>query len=103
MLYGHRNDLDGYAKAATVFDKALHEFMTQMRDEDILIITADHGCDPTWSGSDHTREKIPVLFFGKNIVSKALLPMRTFSDIGQTIAVHLGIERLANGKAAELR
>ena len=48
-------------------------------------------------------EKIPVLFFGKNIVSKALLPMRTFSDIGQTIAVHLGIERLANGKAAELR
>ena len=48
-------------------------------------------------------KKIPVLFFGKNIVSKALLPMRTFSDIGQTIAVHLGIERLANGKAAELR
>ena len=64
MLYGHRNDLDGYAKAATVFDKALHEFMTQMRDEDILIITADHGCDPGFKGTDHSREYTPMLMYG---------------------------------------
>ena len=85
------------------FDDRLPELLRLLKQDDLLLVTADHGCDPTWSGSDHTREKIPVLFFGKNIVSKVLLPMRTFSDIGQTIAVHLGIERLANGKAAELR
>ena len=75
MLYGHRNDLDGYAKAATVFDKALHEFMTQMRDEDILIITADHGCDPGFKGTDHSREYTPMLMYGKDVKG----------DIAQTI------------------
>ena len=101
--FGHRRDVEGYGEGLEYFDDRLPELLRLLKQDDLLLVTADHGCDPTWSGSDHTREKIPVLFFGKNIVSKALLPMRTFSDIGQTIAVHLGIERLANGKAAELR
>ena len=101
--FGHRRDVEGYGEGLEYFDDRLPELLRLLKQDDLLLVTADHGCDPTWSGSDHTREKIPVLFFGKNIVSKDLLPMRTFSDIGQTIAVHLGIERLANGKAAELR
>ena len=86
MLYGHRNDLDGYAKAATVFDKALHEFMTQMRDEDILIITADHGCDPGFKGTDHSREYTPMLMYGKDVKAGVNLGTRAcFGDIAQTI------------------
>lgn len=86
MLYGHRNDLGGYAKAATVFDKALHEFMTQMRDEDILIITADHGCDPGFKGTDHSREYTPMLMYGKDVKAGVNLGTRAcFGDIAQTI------------------
>lgn len=101
--FGHRRDTKGYGEGLEYFDTRLPEMLAVLKPEDLLLITADHGCDPTWSGSDHTREKIPVLFFGKGVVSQALTPMRTFSDIGQTIADHLGIERLTNGTAADLR
>ena len=99
MLYGHRRDVIGYAKALEDFDKRLPEFEKQMKNGDLAIITADHGCDPTWKGSDHTRENIPVLAFGPEIKPGPIGKRKTFSDIGQTIAKHLAIEPLECGMA----
>ncbi|MBQ5501998.1 MAG: phosphopentomutase, partial [Selenomonas sp.] len=87
MQYGHRRDIDGYAQAATVFDKQLGEFMAKMRDDDVLMITADHGCDPGAPGTDHTREYIPLLIYGKHVkegVNLGTYP--TFAMIGATIS-----------------
>lgn len=67
MVYGHRNNRKGYAEAATTFDRQLGTFMERMRDDDILMITADHGCDPGFPGTDHTREHTPFLVYGKSI------------------------------------
>lgn len=94
MKYGHRRDVDGYARAATVFDKQLGEFMEKMRAEDVLMITADHGCDPKAPGTDHTREYVPLLIFGKAIKAGVNLGTRpTFADIAATVTdifdVHL--------------
>jgi phosphopentomutase len=86
MLYGHRRDVDGYAEALEYFDRRLPEILEAMRDDDVLFLCADHGCDPTWEGSDHTREHIPVLAFGRGIEPGALGKRETFADIGQTIA-----------------
>lgn len=99
MLYGHRRDVIGYAKALEEFDKRLPEFEKRMRSDDIAIITADHGCDPTREGSDHTRENIPVLLFGPSVKAGPLGKRETFSDIGQTIAKHLGLQPLKYGVA----
>ena len=86
MLYGHRNDIDGYAKAATAFDAWLGTFMERMQKEDVLIITADHGCDPGYPGTDHTRECVPMLIYGELIKKGVSLGTReTFSDIAATI------------------
>lgn len=86
MVYGHRNDIDGYAQAATDFDKQLGVFMQNMKDDDIVIITADHGCDPGFKGTDHTRENVPVLVYGKNIKQNVSLGTRqSFADIAKTI------------------
>ncbi|WP_069999013.1 phosphopentomutase [Cellulosilyticum sp. I15G10I2] len=86
MLYGHRNDIEGYAKAATVFDEQLGVFMEKMNADDILIITADHGCDPGFQGTDHTREYTPMLAYGKCIKENISIGTReTFADIGATI------------------
>jgi phosphopentomutase len=97
MLYGHRRDVIGYAKALEDFDTRLPEFIRLMHAGDLAIITADHGCDPTWAGSDHTREHIPILAFGPSIKPGPIGKRDTFADIGQTIAKHLGIEPLKNG------
>lgn len=97
MLYGHRRDVVGYAKALEDFDARLPEFERLMKPGDIAIITADHGCDPTWKGSDHTRENIPIIAFGPGIKTGSLGKRETFADIGQTIAKHLNIEPLATG------
>jgi phosphopentomutase len=86
MVYGHRRDVTGYAKALEDFDARLPEFFKLMQPGDLAIITADHGCDPTWHGSDHTRENIPVLAFGPGIKPQELGVRTTFADIGQTIA-----------------
>ncbi|MDQ5983317.1 MAG: Phosphopentomutase [Eubacteriales bacterium SKADARSKE-1] len=86
MLYGHRNDVDGYAKALSFFDKKLPDIIATLNKEDILIITADHGCDPGDVSTDHTREYVPLLIYGEKIKSGVNLGTRpTFSDIGATV------------------
>ena len=86
MVYGHRNDVDGYAKAATVFDKQLTRLLGKMKDKDILMITADHGCDPGFKGTDHSREYVPLLAYGKDIKKGVNLGTRcSFADIAATI------------------
>lgn len=98
MLYGHRRDPAGYARALEDFDAFLPTLLTQMREGDLLAISADHGCDPTWPGSDHTREFVPLLFAGQGCPQGQSLGQRkTFADLGQTLAKHLGLPPLAAG------
>jgi phosphopentomutase len=97
MLFGHRRDAEGYAAALEYFDRRLPELTQQMREDDLLILCADHGCDPTWPGSDHTREHIPVLAYGAGISSGSLGRRDTFADIGQTVAAHLGLSPMDYG------
>lgn len=99
MLYGHRRDVLGYATALEELDNRLPEFEALMKPGDLAIITADHGCDPTMPGSDHTREHIPILAWGPNIPTGPIGKRKTFADIGQTIAKHLGITSLSYGEA----
>ena len=92
MLYGHRRDTEGYAKALEHFDARLPEIIGAMRDDDLLIMTADHGNDPTKEGSDHTREYVPLLVFGKTANAGVNLGTRqSLSDIGQTVAENFGV------------
>ena len=97
MLFGHRRDVAGYASALQELDARLPEFIAKMKDGDLAVITADHGCDPTTAGSDHTREHIPMIFFGPGIRPRALPVSGTFADIGATLAHHLGVKPLSNG------
>lgn len=100
MVYGHRNDVDGYAKAATVFDKQLEEFVSKMKDSDILMITADHGCDPGFRGTDHSREYVPFLVYGKDIKSGVDLGTRSsFADIAATIQDIFEVEQKTAGES----
>ncbi len=99
MLYGHRRDVVGYAHALEEFDRALPALEKLLRADDIAVITADHGCDPTWRGSDHTREHVPVLVFGPRVKAGPIGVRETFADIGQTIAKHLGLPPLKFGEA----
>jgi phosphopentomutase len=95
--YGHRRDVGGYAAALEAFDRRLPEVQALMGPDDILILSADHGCDPTWSGSDHTREHIPVLCMGGNIPAGSLGGRDTFADIGQSIAHYFGLSPMDYG------
>lgn len=97
QAFGHRRDVAGYSNALHEMDARLPEFIAKLKDGDLCVITADHGCDPTSPGSDHTREHIPVLFFGPGVKPQSLGISETFSDIGQTIAHHLGVKPLSNG------
>jgi len=97
MLYGHRRDVPGYAAALEYFDERLPELISRMQDDDLLILCADHGCDPTWPGSDHTREHIPVLAYGAGINAGSLGRRDTFADIGQSVAAHLGLPPMDYG------
>lgn len=93
MIYGHRNDVKGYAEALMYFDSKLPEIQAAMKDEDILIITADHGCDPTTPSTDHSREYVPLLVCGKHVKENINLGTRkTFADVGATVAEYLGID-----------
>jgi len=97
QAFGHRRDIAGYSNALHQMDERLPEFMAKLKDGDLVVITADHGCDPSWPGSDHTREHIPMIFFGPGIRPRALPVAETFSDIGATLAKHLGVKPLLNG------
>ena len=90
MLYGHRNNVTGYAEALEYFDKRLPDIMAQMHEGDLMIITADHGCDPTYPGTDHTREHIPVVVWGPGMKQGVNIGTRkTFADLGCTIVDYL--------------
>ncbi|MGN8832402.1 phosphopentomutase [Selenomonas montiformis] len=100
MQYGHRRNIDGYAEAATVFDRQLGEFMSKMREDDVLMITADHGCDPGAPGTDHTREYVPLLIYGQHVragVNLGTYP--TFAMIGATISDMFGCDLKTKGES----
>lgn len=99
MLYGHRRDVEGYAQALEYFDGRLPELLRAMKGDDLLIICADHGCDPAWPGSDHTREHIPVLAFGGGVPAGSLGARETFADIGQTLAAYFNLSPMAYGQS----
>jgi len=99
-LYGHRNDSTGYARTLKEFDDRIPEVLSRMRDEDLLVITADHGCDPTTPSTDHSREYVPVLLYGKRIRLGIDIGTRdSFADLGQTIAEAFGIRRMRAGRS----
>ncbi|HCC00818.1 MAG TPA: phosphopentomutase, partial [Ruminococcaceae bacterium] len=98
MLFGHRNDVNGYANAVSVFDTWLNEFLAKLHDEDVLLITADHGCDPSTPSTDHSREYIPLLAYGKSILPGHNLGVRsTFADIGATILDLFNLPNITDG------
>ena len=100
MLYGHRRDVDGYAKALAYFDEKLPEIQAHMRPEDILMITADHGCDPGAPGTDHTREYVPLLMYGKHVKAGLNLgTYPTFAMIGATISDMFGADLYTKGES----
>ena len=100
MLYGHRNNVKGYAEALEYFDDKLPEIMENLKDDDMLIITADHGNDPTTPSTDHSREYIPILIYGKQIKENVNLGIRkTYSDISATILDIFGLSSLPNGQS----
>lgn len=101
MDWGHRRDVKGYAEGLQYFDERLPEIEGVLDDDDIVFITADHGCDPTYEGTDHTRECVPVLMFGKKTAEHSLGRRKTYADIAETIAKKFGLESFHIGQALE--
>jgi len=100
MKFGHRRDVEGYARAMTTFDAELSEFLSKMRSDDLLMITADHGCDPAAQGTDHTRENVPLIIYGEKIRGGVNLgTLGTFADIAATIAEIFSVEFKTQGKS----
>ena len=99
MVYGHRNDIDGYANALSEFDEWLALFLTNMREDDTLIITADHGCDPATPSTDHSREYVPLLVFGgvKNGIDLGV--REGFGDVAATVCEMLGVSGTGFGES----
>ncbi|QCI24044.1 phosphopentomutase [Buchnera aphidicola (Macrosiphoniella sanborni)] len=97
--WGHRRDISGYARGLEFFDNKLSQIIDLVKDNDLLILTADHGCDPTWKGTDHTRENIPILIYSPNLEKKFLGHRKTFSDIGQTIAKYFLLSPMQYGES----
>lgn len=95
--FGHRRDPLGYGDALEYFDTRLAELMAMLDDGDVLLLTADHGCDPTWIGTEHTREYVPVLFFGSTVTPGSLGERQSFADMGQTLASYFDLEPMAYG------
>ncbi|HSF65279.1 MAG TPA: phosphopentomutase, partial [Paracoccaceae bacterium] len=95
-LYGHRRDVAGYARALEWFDTVAGEFLSRLRPGDLAIFTADHGNDPTWRGTDHTRERVPVLIHG---AGAGPLGLCAFADVGETVAAHLGLDPGPHGRS----
>ena len=100
MLYGHRNNIEGYAKALEEFDEKLPEIINSLKEDDILILTADHGNDPSTPSTDHSREYIPILIYGKKLKNNVDLGVRkTYSDISATILDIMELPSLENGES----
>jgi phosphopentomutase len=97
-IYGHRRDLPGYAAALEAFDRRLSDLLPRLKRDDLVIITADHGCDPTWPGTDHTREQVPILALGGD-QSRDIGPRTSFADVGSAIAQHLELGAGVEGRA----
>jgi phosphopentomutase len=97
-IYGHRRDVAGYATALEAFDRRLSDLLPRLKSDDLLVITADHGCDPTWQGTDHTREQVPVLAVGGN-QAREIGACASFADVGASVASHLDIGAVASGRA----
>jgi phosphopentomutase len=97
MLYGHRRDVEGYAAALEYFDTRLPALLGSLGPGDVAILSADHGCDPTWPGSDHTREHVPVLVTGPEVPAGSLGRRGTMADIGQSLAAHFGLPAMDYG------
>jgi phosphopentomutase len=91
MLYGHRRNVAGYAAALEAFDRRLPELTAKLQDGDLMMITADHGCDPTWRGTDHTRERVPIIGTGPGLQPGTIGVRPSYADMGETIAEHLGL------------
>jgi phosphopentomutase len=91
MVYGHRNNAEGYARALETFDRQLGELLPLLREDDLLIMTADHGCDPTYPGTDHTREHVPLLVYSHHLEPRDLGIRKTFADIGVSILELFGV------------
>lgn len=100
MVYGHRRNVPGYAWALEEFDRLLPKLLAKMRDGDLLILTADHGCDPSWPGSDHTREYVPFIAYGKGVPVGSIGERESFADMGETGAKWLGLTGFGTGEAA---
>jgi len=96
-VYGHRRDIVGYATALERFDARVLELTSVLCAGDLAVITADHGCDPTWSGSDHTREQVPILAFGPGVTPKSIGRRSTFADVAATVAAHLALPEMPAG------
>lgn len=99
MLYGHRRDVDGYAKAISEFDKCLPELINNLKNDDFLIISADHGCDPAYKGTDHTREYVPLLIYGKKLKSVNLGTIDGFGTVAKTVCDLFGVKNKLEGKS----
>jgi phosphopentomutase len=97
--FGHRRDVPGYAAALEAFDRRLPEALAVLEPGDMLVLTGDHGCDPTWKGTDHTRERVPILGTGPGLRPGSIGLRSSFADIGATIAGHLGLEPGPHGQS----
>jgi phosphopentomutase len=99
VYFGHRNDPKGFAKALMEFDVSLGDFLESLHETDCLIITADHGNDPTTPSTDHSREYVPILFYRKGYKGKNLGTRKSFSDVAKTVADYFKVENKLNGKS----
>jgi phosphopentomutase len=97
-LYGHRRDVAGCAAALEAFEARLPELRSVLRAGDLVIIVADHGCDPAWRGTDHTREQVPILAFGPSVATGSIGQRQTFADVAATIAAHLQLPAMSAGQ-----
>ena len=97
QIFGHRRDVAGYADCLEKFDRRLPELIALLRPGDLVVLTADHGNDPTYKGNDHTRENIPVMAFGPKIEGRNAGHFRTYADVAQTIAAHLALPPMQAG------
>ena len=99
MTWGHRRDVAGYKQGLEYFDSRLPQLQAVLQEDDVVFITADHGCDPTYKGTDHTREHVPVIMFGKKVIPGFVGGRETYADLGQTAADYLGLPPLLTGKS----